>query len=147
MFLSPIFIYLSQTYVSWCSLTITQCFCAGSSLFSSPREHHSCKKCSLNTLCQSCGCSNTCAMDEMEISVHHSSPHTSPGCLGSCSPCSPTLLCQLLNQGLKPVHRSCQLVSLSALSGFFQKNSLAFLNTATPGVIYGLLHELYVILM
>ena len=128
-------------------MTIIQYFCAGSSPFSSPKRHHSRKEHSLNILCQPRGCSNTCATDEVGISVRHGSPHVSLGCLGPCSPRSPALLRWLLNQGLKPVRGSCQLVSLSALSGFFQKNSLAFLCTATPGVIYGVIHELYTIIM
>lgn len=125
-------------------MTIIQCFCAGSSPFSSPKRHHSRKAHPLKILRQSRGCSNTRATGEVGISVHHSSPRISLGCWGSCSPRSPALLRWLLNQGLKPVRGSCQLVSLS---GFFQKNSLAFLGTATPGVIYGASHELYTIIM
>lgn len=125
-------------------MTIIQWFCAGSSPFSSPKSHHSRKAHPPKILRQPRGCSTTCATDEVGISVHHSSPRISLGCWGPCSPRSPALLRWLLNQGLKPVHGSCQLVSLS---GFFQKNSLAFLCTATPGAIYGVIHELYTIIM
>lgn len=86
-------------------------------------------------------------------SEFHVSLGVAPVCatneVGQLYPSQPWLLGALLTPQLlslfcwlKDVHGSCQLVSLSAVSAFFQNNSLAFLCTASPGVIYGVMNEL-----
>lgn len=98
------------------------------------------------------------ALARSNHSAFHVSLGVAPMCaideVGQLYPSQPWLLGALLTPQflslfcwLKAVCGSCQLVSLSTLSAFFQNSSLAFLCTATPGMIYGVIHELYTITM
>lgn len=104
-----------------------QCFCAGSAPFSHQRGT---------------------ALARSTHSASHVSSHVLPKRWDSSTP-QPWMLGALLTPQfwLRAVHGSCQLVSLSALSAFFQNNCLASLCTAVPGAIYGVIHELYTITM
>lgn len=114
-------------------MTITQYFCAGCSPFTLTRSTQ--YFVSAHWLHQ-----YVCYWWGGDLSPSQLSPH------------QPWLLRALLSSAGSSIRGSglslsLANVSLSALSDFLANNSLAFLCTATPGVIYGLIHELYTIIM